>query len=194
MPHIEENIEIEKINEKFQNQFDKSLEDKLDYTFFQSIDTSLILSGYPKSDIIKSYRLNTVEKAELAIVELEYLVRPIKGISSYNSETRAIGFKKLRSSYGHIIIRPETLEDKLRDIFEHSDIDFKEFPKFSSKYFFVSSDKSLANLFATPQRLKRIEQCNEIFIEIQDNVLLSKFSRKINLEDFAALNDFIKEI
>jgi len=102
--------------------------------------------------------------------------------------------KKLDKAYGRIIIRPETLLDKVSEWFNRLEMDFKYHKKFSAKYYFLAQDKDLGVQFASEQRLELMFQMDKIQVEIIDDQLIAKFSRPANGKDMLSLIRFIESI
>jgi hypothetical protein len=170
------------------------LDPELDNEFISYIRKSLLMDSYHDlytHTLVKM--LDSEYDTKFMIAEVTYPTQTGK-YSHISIETQIIGFKRLDFNYGHIFIRPETFEDKLSEIFIKSEIDFKEFPKFSSKYYFLSDNEPLAHAFATSSRLQLIEKQREILIEIKEDRLITKFSRKLTTEDCENMIEFIERI
>lgn len=158
------------------------------------INNSVLMKEYEDFQIYKSAKVSdSMYDTFIIIVGVAYSITRGKYPAKY-SETQIIGIKKLNRNYGHIFIKPETFEDKISELFVKSEIDFADYPKFSFRYFCVTDNEVKAKLFATPDRLKRIENQNEIIIEVNEDVLISKFSRIITYVDCNSMIEFIKNI
>ncbi len=55
----------------------------------------------------------------------------------------AVGMLQLPQDLGHVVMTPERVEDKIADVFKHRDIDFADYPVFSSRYYVTADDASL---------------------------------------------------
>lgn len=189
----EEDNELEKILDSHLSGFDKNYENSLNPDFCQLLDNTKLFEGYKSYEMIKSFRIRGVDLSDILILNLTYQVST--GKQTYEqSETQIIGFTKLKKDYGQLLISPESIEDKIRDWFEKSDIDFKDFPKFSSRYLFQADDRNKAESFATTNRLQLIEQQPNIIIEVKNNLLIAKYPRNINSDDFNAMTLFLKNL
>jgi hypothetical protein len=51
----------------------------------------------------------------------------------------------------------------------------------------VAEDKGLARSFATDRRLSLIEMQRELYVEVNNNLLLAKFARNVNYDDCLSL-------
>ena len=185
---------IDQLISRNEKEFDRRFDNSIDKLLSQFLDDSSILKSYKDVDYYRSLRVaGCANDAHLLIVEVGYdLLSGKHNLGDY--EPQLIGLKKLDKNYGSIIIRPETLEDKLAEFFTKAEIDFKDYPKFSSKYYFLSDDKPLGYSFATNDRLTLIEQQREVYIEIKGDMLISKYMRILNAEDFSSMLDLIKKI
>ncbi len=185
---------IDQLISKNEKEFDRRFDNSIDKQLSQFLDESTILNSYKEIDYYKSLRVaGCANDTHFLIVEVGYdLLSGKHNLGDY--EPQLIGLKKLDKNYGSIIIRPETLEDKLAEFFTKAEIDFKDYPKFSSKYYFLSDNKPLAYSFATNDRLTLIEQQREVCIEIKGDMLISKYMRILNAEDFSSMLDLIKKI
>lgn len=189
----EEDNELEKIIDSHLSGFDKNYENSLNPDFCQLLDNTKLFYGYKSYEMIQSFRIRGVDLSDILILNLTYQVSTGKQTYEQN-ETQIIGFTKLKKDYGQLLISPESIEDKIRDWFEKSDIDFKDFPKFSSRYLFQADDRNKAESFATTNRLQLIEQQPNIIIEVKNNLLIAKYPRNINSDDFNAMTLFLKNL
>jgi hypothetical protein len=177
--------------------------DLIDIGFNSSDSENEILSYLNNSLLMKEYDAFQIHKLAkfsdsnyetyIIIIEVDYSISRGKYPSRF-TENQIIGLKKLNRAYGNIFIRPETFEDKVSKLFIKSEIDFPDYPKFSLRYFFTADTEFNAKLFATSERLKCIEKQNEIKIVVNEDVLISKFSRIITYEDCTSMIEFIKSI
>lgn len=162
--------------------------------FEEWIKSSMILESQEKFQPIIGCKVLTMPVYGcLLIIKANYSF-PDGRYSNKGSDFQVIGLKKLDKNYDHLIIRPETFADKVSELLVRTEIDFKDFPKFSSKYFFVSNDRLLAEQFATTSRLTLIEQQKGLVLEVIGSSLFARFPRKLNEEDINNMISFIKSI
>lgn len=165
-----------------------------DYRILEYINNSVLMKGYDDFHIYKAVKvLNSLYDTYIILVEVAYSITRGKYPARY-TETQIIGLKKLSRSFGNIFIRPETFEDKVSELFMKSEIDFPDYPKFSYSYYCTADNEFNAKLFATSERLKHIEMQKEILIEVNEDLLISKFSRLITKDDCNSMVEFIKNI
>ena len=74
------------------------------------------------------------------------------------SENQILGVKILDRDYGHILIRPETIEDKFRELFKKKEKDFKSNPRFSFHYYVLHESTFANSNFETEKRLDLISE------------------------------------
>jgi len=119
-------------------------------------------------------------------LEVEYHWKESK-YPAVASELQNFIIKGLEFNYGKLLIRPETIQDKVQEIFIKNEIDFANHPSFSSCYYFVAEDKGMARSFATDRRLKLMGIQRELYVETHKNMLFAKFARSVNYDDCVAL-------
>lgn len=159
---------------------------------FACTDKAVILKNYTEVYLYNSLCIaGTSGKGFISVVQVNSAMFTGKRYVLDN-ELQLIGLKKLDRNYGHIIIRPETFEDKINELFNKQEIDLKEFPKFSSRYYFLAKDEFSAHSFAIPKRLELIEAQKEVLMEVMEDVLLVRYARKLNEEDLESMIQLIK--
>lgn len=104
-------------------------------------------------------------------------------VSHSGVDPQVIGIKKLHENFGHILIRRETLVDKLAEIFRKTEMDFKEYPEFSKKYYYMSKDEFPGRKFATPKRIALINDADNLIVEVIGDNLIMRFPRIITQVD-----------
>ncbi len=153
----------------------------------QLLNSFVMFSGYRDLDLYDLFKVVISGQVfYFGTLEVEYTWKESRYPSAMR-EFQNFMIKKLDFDYGKLLIRPETIQDKVQEIFVKSEIDFADHPGFSSRYYFVAEDKSLARSFATDRRLSLMEMQRELFVEINSNLLLAKFSRNVNYDDCLTL-------
>jgi hypothetical protein len=186
---------VEEILSQFKDRIDLGFENKdNENEILGYLNNSVLMKDYEDIYIYKLVKISdSIYDTYLLVVQVSYTIRRGKFPTGY-SEPQIVGLKKLSRNYGKIFIRPETFEDKVSELFIKSEIDFPDSPKFSFRYYCLTDDEIKARSFATQDRLKSIEKQNEILIEVDEDVLISKFSRVITYDDFSNMVEFIKNI
>ena len=151
------------------------------------LNSFAILSNYRDMNLYDLFKVVINGKVfYFGTLEVEYTGKESRYPSSV-SEFQNFMIKRLDFDYGKIMIRPESIQDKVQEIFVKSEIDFPDHPGFSSRYYFVADDKGLARSFATDRRLSLIGMQRELFVEINNNILLAKFARNVSYDDCLVL-------
>jgi hypothetical protein len=76
----------------------------------------------------------------------------------YYSENQVWGYCKLKSDYGRIWIKNETILDKIHDLINPVDVNFNDDEVFSKKFWVASEDKDKARNALTPDLRNFIKQ------------------------------------
>jgi len=157
------------------------------------LENSLLLNQYKEYQFIEFSKIENVIDAHLLVIEVFYYV--YSGKTRYlDSEYQLFGVKTLDSNYGNLLIRPETFGDKVSDLFVHQDRDFRDYPRFSKKYFFIDDQTGFGEMFAKPNRLMLIEKFDDLLIEVSGNKMIMKFSKQVNEPDFYSMINILREI
>ena len=114
------------------------------------------------------------ENSFVVYTEVEYKIAPSKYSFNVYREFPLWGGAFLTKNYGHIIITPETLEDKLREMFTPMEVDFDGDKKFSSKYYVLTKDKTKAERAITSSFREILKNSNlkNFYLEIKNDTLL----------------------
>lgn len=120
----------------------------------------------------------------LEFIEILYRTGGQRYSSGIHVEYQTWGIINLKSSFGHILIKPETFLDKVHDLINPVDIDFEDDKEFSKKFLVVTNDKVKAQM----QMTKNFRDCimqiqlKEFIIEIVDNKLIIGDKKIVSLE------------
>jgi hypothetical protein len=123
----------------------------------------------------------------------------IKGTKLPQSETiiseyELIGVAVLRKNYGQVSIRPETIEDKLNDLFTHTDIDFDFDKEFSKKYYVNATNEALFRMNISAHFLETIRQIDGLEIEIDGKTLIARLRKQFTPENAEIIAKLITEL
>jgi hypothetical protein len=105
-----------------------------------------------------------------------------------------IGLTELRKDYGRVLIRPETIADKIAEIFEHVELDFNTDKEFSRKYYVLSNNESKFRMQVTTPFLNCIAKFDNLEIEINGTILIVRTRKPFSYEITKLIADFISEI
>ena len=95
-----------------------------------------------------------------------------------------------RSDYGHVMIRPETIPDKIFDWLEHVDIDFPENKTFSSKYLVQSGDEKKLRSAMGESQLKALAETSGLMMEFKNKSCLLRMPKASDVQETLELCKF----
>ena len=99
-----------------------------DKQLFDYLETSLMLKSYNNVYFYKTIRISNCKTENFLIIAKVTYSIPSGKYNLGASELQLIGLKKLDKNYANILIKPETMEDKVSEWFPKVEIDFKDFP------------------------------------------------------------------
>jgi len=103
------------------------------------------------------------------------------------------GYYKLKEDYGHILIRTETILDKIHELINPIELDFEDDKTFSQRFFVLTNNKFKAQLRINNTLRDIIKQIplSEIIIEIKGNDLLVGDKKAITEEQVLIFTEFL---
>jgi len=94
------------------------------------------------------------------------------------------GFLKPSRNFGTSLIRPETIQDKINELFIKTEVDFKEHKAFSSKYYCVAQDKEKFKKAMSLSLMEYLSSLKYIELEFNEDGCLFRLEHSIaNKED-----------
>lgn len=141
---------------------------------------------YPHSKIL----YHAAQRLSIAAGSLNHL----QSSNNASEDLHWMALREFDHDYGHLIIRPETLSDKLNEFFETVELDFDNSPAFSAKYYLTSNQPAKAFEFATPQRLSLIEKIDDLVMEVKSHTLIAQCNRQLNPADCINLLSVISHL
>ena len=102
----------------------------------------------------------------------------------------------LNRQYGHILIKTETIFDKIHELIHNIEIDFKEDPEFSRNFYVLASDESSTrSLFNARFRncLKELRE-KDLWIEISIDKLIVGNKKRIDTSTALEMADLLHKI
>lgn len=88
---------------------------------------------------------------------------------------------------GRVLIRPETLGDKVSEWFARREIDFTDYPRFSRRYYVLADDDERARRGLPGKFLAAVGEVDRIVIEINGSTLVAMQLRPMAEDDQSAL-------
>jgi hypothetical protein len=185
---------IDSITSMYENQLVEDHQQADEFDFFEQLQQSNLIQGYANTYFYKSFQINKIETTtKLFFVQSSYVVYSNKSRYTQN-EVHLLGVKQLDKDFGNIEIRPEKISDKIVELLRPQELDFKEFPKFSKKYYMLANNHKLAHEFATKTRIAAIENLPDVYIHVQGNLLAAKFLRIVNHDDFVRMMSILEAV
>lgn len=108
---------------------------------------------------------------------------PFGGRTHLQTDTYGFGHIKLNKDYGTALIRPETIADKISEVFTPIEIDFDSHPTFSYKYFVVSKDSEKFTKTISKKLLDFLSKTSGLEIEFQNRNCLFRLPKSLNKEE-----------
>lgn len=128
------------------------------------------------------------------------LVTYSNGAGRYNpsldQEMQCWGYLETKQDYGHLLIRPENLTDKLIELINPAEVDFDDDPFFSKKFYVLSEDPFKTQMMLNSkfrELVKKIPK-RDFIIEIRGKQLVITNQKVINPEDVGNFADFLSSL
>jgi hypothetical protein len=134
-----------------------------DYEDITLMDSWMVSDGTAKTELCFVMTVATIS------VGGKYSVRNVR------EETRwPAVVLRLPTDFGSVLIRPETIVDKMMELFSSSEIDFDEHPEFSRRYYVLVSDETKARLGFKMPLLDAFNAEDDLRVEIHGDLLLAR--------------------
>jgi len=115
--------------------------------------------------------------------DLEIVTSSKTGVSrSIVKESYQFTIMELNRFFGHSLIRPEKLSDKISEIFNRRELDFSDHKEFSKNYYFLSDNEDLTRSSVNWRFLDTINSYKNLIIEMIDNKLVLTQSKILDLD------------
>jgi hypothetical protein len=102
----------------------------------------------------------------------------------------------LKRQYGHILIKTETIFDKIHELIHPIEIDFKDDVDFNHQFYLLASDEIIARSLLSPQfrsSLKLLRQ-KDLWIEVSKDKLILGNKKRIDTSNTLEMADFLYKI
>ncbi|MGC4038296.1 MAG: hypothetical protein QM764_20200 [Chitinophagaceae bacterium] len=106
------------------------------------------------------------------------------------------GMIYLKENYGHIVIKPESILDKIHDLINPIELDFKEDKIFSNKFYVITNNKGIAEARMNQAFRDCVQSLDvpEFLIEIKDNKLIVGNRKVLQHSDALGFVKFLEKI
>ena len=132
----------------------------------------------------------------LSLLCITYSYKEVKSPQNERgfSEYELIGIAMLKKDYGRVLFRPETIADKIMDLFLNTDIDFDFDKVFSEKYYVVANDETKVRNCISKSFLETVRCFSGLEIEIDGNILMVRLRKQFTQENGEMITNFITAI
>jgi len=132
----------------------------------------------------------------LGFFMITYHVLVARSSSSNFTEFQTWAILDLKKDYGHILIKPETMLDKVHELINPIEMDFVDDPEFSRKFYVLAEDKTRAGLYLTSNFRNLIMKLltSEFIIEILGNRLIIGNKRSMEIESAMEFAGFLNQL
>ena len=108
---------------------------------------------------------------------------PTGGSRSYKSDGYLYGIISTKLNYGHVLIRPEKILDKVIEIFNPVELDFPHHKKFSRQFFVLSDNQRFVLQNFNFEILEFLSSFKKLELEIVKNHCLFRLEKSINKKE-----------
>jgi len=147
-----------------------------DFDFHPQFSNFESITGYyTNSRLGPVLRLDTASPCKyICFLKLGYQGLESRYSSGACAEFQTWGVSFLKRNCGHILIRPETTLDKIRELLHHAELDFEDDKAFSSRFYVLTNDEGKARTLLGPALRQKIVdlQLKDFMIEIIDNRMI----------------------
>jgi hypothetical protein len=156
-----------------------------------------VFTNYPDITIGGTLLINHPESGcYLTFVKLKTTIENGRGpvISYYKYQIWAVA--TLRSDFGRVIIRRETLVDKILNMVQRLQLQFKDDPAFSKQFYVVANDieKATSAITAPFRQAIRDIKMDDFIIEIVGSTLIIGNVQLVNPQQTVYLADFASKL
>ena len=137
------------------------------------LDAFHLLSNFASAREYRTFRVARQSAATyVSFIQLQsaYSTKSGPAIRTY---MQAYVFVPLSRNYGHLVIKKETLRDKLNELFQPLELDFEDDKEFSRRFYVLAKEKDKALYLLTPNfrdELKKIHP--DVYIEVINEVMM----------------------
>jgi hypothetical protein len=108
-------------------------------------------------------------------------------------DTQTWGFAVLRQKYGHVLIRPETALDKIRELLHHAELHFEDDKAFSRQFYVLANEEEKARMLLGPALRGAIMslRLRDFVIEVIDNLMIIGDNKSVDPATAAEIAAFL---
>ena len=139
-----------------------------------------LFNNYDRFKISNYYGIDKNKNCDILVINTtnEFAIHSKgKAMDNEVESNHVFGSFTLKDSCGNLYLRREKIEDKIADIFDRADIDFKENKQFSKKYHLVGNKENLIREKFSSDLLERISKIENLELEVVNNRCVFCISR-----------------
>jgi hypothetical protein len=147
-------------------------------------------------DLVYAIDVSADNNAHVAFIQATYLSPVARRGYIEATGYQSWAISKLKRDFGHILIKPETVLEKIMDLFEHQDIDFEEDEEFSRKFYVLAQDrdKTLSALNANFRSAILNIETDDFVIEILNNHLIIGSKKFVDPNEAVHFAEFANKV
>ena len=194
---MKDNLVIDNLKAKFENCILRRLNESEEESVVNNLSRFETFENYSLALLTEAVEINkNGNSSYLLLLNLQTTVKGVRIPQNGTtiSDYELIGLAVLKKKYGMVLIKPETIEDKINDLFSHVDIDFDFDKEFSKKYCVIANNESLFRNNISTQFIKTIRDVNGLEIEMNDNILIVRLRKQYTAENGEIITKFITGI
>jgi len=179
----------------------KALDAKFDIQPTGDIDFHLedfeTLRAYHDVNLRGSFVIkNAKTDCYILFIELGYVAQSGRGGNTYHKEYQVWALSYLKHNFGRVLIRPETLADKIIELVHPIEIDFKEDKAFSDTFYVLANDadKAIPGIDRNFRNAVMDVRHDHFIIEIFDHTLIIGDKKVITPERSIHLSEFVSRL
>ena len=179
----------------------KTLKSKLNISLTGHIDFDLkqfeVFKNYTDVNLLASYLIKHFDQSSYVLfLQTNYIVRNIRERDSSSSDCQIWALAYLKNDFGRVLIRRETLADKLIELVHPVEIDFADDKAFSDTFYVLANDfqktsQAMNRNFRNAVMDMRHE---DVIIEIAGHTLIIGTQKPVNTEKAIHLAEFVARV
>jgi hypothetical protein len=149
---------------------------------------------YDEVGIRDIFRITDGEgKAFITFTKVRYNYIGYKGGQYSGEEYQIWGVATLPKDFGHLIIRPETLKDRIVELLKPMEINFPDDRAFCKRFYVLANDREKAAALLTPDFRNEMKQIllPEFSIDVLNNYLLIANRKLVGKTEALAFASFV---
>lgn len=146
-----------------------------------------MFKGKRKPVYFNSWRIQRKDHA-FVLCLIEYKIEwqeasPWGGSTRTDSHKYFFGYLNLNTSFGLTYIKPETLVDKINELYNPIELDFSENKTFSRKFYVLTADKEKVETSLSQQLKEYLVRAKDIELEFMDRTCLFRLPKAIDMDE-----------